>query len=110
MSAYFDVAGDARNVLVVAAEGGGTAARILLSACVAGRTVTCNLLGPGGGVLDLGHQLTGMSSAAMVQLHKSSMKLHMPTWPYLMGWLLRAAMAHGSSLLMVLLACGCTFP
>ena len=71
VSAYFDVAGEARNVLVVAAEGGGTAARIPISACGAGRTVTCDVLGPGGGVLDLAHQLTGMSTAALLQLHET---------------------------------------
>lgn len=71
VSAYFDVAGEARDVLVVAAEGGGTAARIPLSACGAGRTVTCDVLGPGGGVLDLGHQLTGISTAASPHMHET---------------------------------------
>ena len=66
MSAYFDFAGEARNALLVAVRGGSAAARIPLSACGAGRTVTCDVLGPGGGVLDLGHQLIGMSTGCIV--------------------------------------------
>ena len=73
VSAYFNIAGEAYNVLIVAAEGGGTAARIPLSACGAGRTVTCDVLGPGGGVLDLGHQLTGVSTAASPHMHEPSL-------------------------------------